>query len=271
MNAMDEMYQRLKIGDIERKHSRDDIFAVIESGRLVPSDPATTLTPKDEFIYRWRLANDIKKGSNRFEAFMLALYGRAYIESPELLEMYYRDVEVKARQVGEIALFANLHTQSGLSAVTIGFLGDTSRYPEHVRLGAQSANFNNTLGLSGLTRVNLDTYQRVVMDNNGELDIAHSVVSNTTRFQPFIIDNIGLHDDLSVTHERKDIRVGESQIEEWANSHPDWKEYVEGTMSAVQNGNTNPVLDFEVPENTEGYRNLATFERLLDFEREDSL
>lgn len=268
---MNNSEKRLEIGQIERTHSRDDVYAVLASGRLDPNDADTTLTATDEFIYRWSIAYDSTKDFPRLERFMLSMYGKAYLDSPELLEAYYKDVEVRARNVGQIALFANLRSESGLAAVTIGYLGETSEYPAHVRLNAQTANFDNTMGLSGLTRVKLEQYQRVAADQDGQVDILHSVFANTLRWNPFIVEHIALHDDLTTVTTRKDIHVGESEIKQWAEAHPSWQKWVEGTVRAVQVGTTNPIMDFMIPENTEGYHNLASFERLLDFERDDDL
>lgn len=272
---MKEIDHRLKISRIEHAHSREEAIAVIESGQLVPDDPSSTLNPKGEFIYRHSLANDHTKDFTRLERFMLSMYGRAYLESPELTEVFYKDVEQRARHIGEIALFANLHNESGLSAVTIGFLGDTSKYPDHVRLNAQSANFNNTLGLSGLTRVQLKAYQRVVKDQNQEVDPLRSVVANTLRLHPFMVEHIKLHDDLRTIVERRDMRVGEKEIKDWAEVHPEWQKYVEGTVRAVQAGAPNPIVDFWVPEVITDVDdimgNLGSFESLLDFERDDEL
>ncbi|MEO7904995.1 MAG: hypothetical protein ABIR91_04340 [Candidatus Saccharimonadales bacterium] len=269
------MNHRLTIGRIEHTHSRDEVFNVIESGRLVADDPSTVLSPQDEFIYRHSLVNDSRDDFTRLERFMLSMYGRSYFDSPELIEAFYKDTETRSRQIGEIALFANLCNESGLSAVTIGFLGDTGKYPPHVRLNAQSANFNNTMGLSGLTHVRLETYQRVVKDQEQEVDLLRSVVTNTFRWNPFIVEHIKIHDDLRTVVQRKDMRVGEREIKDWAETHPEWQKYVEGTVRAVQVGAPNPIIDFWVPEGITDLRaamgNLASFERLLDFEHDDDL
>lgn len=268
---MRDVNRSVEIGDIVAGHSREEAIAVIQSGRLSAGNPETVLTPEDEFTYRHRLAYGAVKDFSYLERFMLSMYGKPYLDAPELSEFFYKDLEISARNVGQIALFANLHTESGLSSITIGVLGDTEAYPRHVRLGAQSANFNNTLGLSGLTRVRVETYQRIVLDQDGQFDPLHSVLANTLRWNPFIVERIKLHNDLTTFMERKDMRVGERKIKEWAEAHPDWSQYVEGTVSAVQASSTNPIIDFTIPDNTDGYRNLASFERLLDFERDDDI
>lgn len=269
------MSHRLKIGRVEHAHSRDEVFSVIKSGQLAVDDPSTALSPQDEFIYRHSLVNDLRDDLTRWERFMLSMYGRSYFDSPELIEVYYKDIETRSRQIGEIALFANLHDESGLSAVTVGFLGDTGRFPPHVRLNAQSANFNNTMGLSGLTKVRLETYQRIVKDQEQEVDSLRSVVTNTFRWNPFIVEHIKVHDDLRTVVQRKDMRVGESEIKDWAEAHPDWQKYVEGTVRAVQAGTSNPIMDFWVPDGITdlktGMGNLAALENLVDFEQTDDL
>jgi len=272
MNDDDHLYE---ISRIEHTHSRDEVFSVIETGRLTADDPSTTLSPQEEFIYRHSLVNDSRTHLTRQERFMLSMYGRSYFDSPELIEAFYKDVETRSRQIGEIALFANLRDESGLSAVTIGYLGNTSEYPSHVRLNAQSANFHNTLGLSGLTRVRLETYQRVVKDRNQEVDSLRSVVMNTLRWKPYIVERIKVHNDLRTVVERKDMRVGEKEIKDWAETHPEWQKYVEGTVLAVQLRTTNPIMDFRVPEGitdlSDGVGKLAALENLIDSERTNDL
>ena len=268
---MSDLHRSIEIGNIVARHSREEAIAVIRDGHLHSGDIETVLTPEDEFTYRHKIAYGAVKDFSYLERIMLSMYGRSYLDAPELSEFFYHDIETRARNVGQIALFANLHNEHGLPAITIGFLRDTENYPEHIRLSAQSANFNNTLGLSGLTRVKLGAYQRIALDQDGQFDPLHSVLANTLHWNPFIVEHIKLHSDLTTFVERKDMRIGEREIKEWAEAHPGWEQYVEGTLGAVQAGVTNPIIDFAVPENTDGYRNLASFERLLDFERDDEL
>lgn len=272
-----EIARRLEIGRIHRGHTRDEVYSVLESGYLDPDDSTTALSPLDVFTYRWHIAYGRTDGIQDLERFMLSMYGKDYLDAPELLENYYHDVELRAQSVGQIALFANLHTTSGLSAVTVGFLGNTAAYPPHVRRDAQSANFNNTLGLSGLTRVKLKTYQRIVTDQDGQVDTMRSILANTTRWYPFVVENIKLRNDLRMVVERKHMHVGEIEIKAWAEAHPTWKTWIEGTVLAVQNGVTNPIAEYTIPENyatpesIADMRDLRSFELLQAFERDDDL
>jgi hypothetical protein len=243
-------------------HSREEAVEIIQSGHL---------EPEDEFTYRRYIANGGVKDFTHLERFMLSLYGRDYLDTPELCEFFYKDVEIKARNVGQLALFADTHTESGLSAVTIGILGNTEAYPKHVRLGAQSANFNNTRGLSGLTRVRLNEYQRVVLDQDGRVDLLRSVPTNTLRWNPFIVEHFKLFGDITTFMGRKDMRVGEAEIANWADTHPTWTTFVEDTLEAVRSGSTNPIIGFDIPKSTEEPRGLRAFEKMLDFERSDDM
>lgn len=269
---MRDLSRSVEITNIAASQSREDAIAVIQSGCLRPELPETALIPQDEFSYRHNIAYGVVKGFSRLERFMLSMYGRAYLDAPELSEFFYKDIETRAaRSAGQIALFANLYTKKGLSAVTIGFLGDTEVYPEHVRLSAQSANFSNTLGLSGLTRVKLETYQRIVLDKDGQLDLPHSVLVNTPRLNPFIVEHIKLHDDLHTRVERKEMIVGAREIKEWAIAHLGWSQYVKKTLGAVRSGTSNPIVDFHIPGHPDVFNNLASLEHVLNFEEDDDL
>ncbi len=235
----------LEIGRTLRSSTLEDVRTVIECGRLYPDDPGSELSPRDEFTYRSYLANGNQKDISDLERYLLSMYWRDYLAEPELISFFYDDVVRRAKHVGEIALFANLRSESGKSAVTVAYLGETERYPAHVRLGVQRANFHNTIGLSGLTRVRLGLSQRVALDSDGRVLPGESRPANVTWFNPFIVEHVKLYHDLRTVVERRDFRVGLKEIKEWTVDHPIWEEYVEAMVYALTNDMPNPHPKFK--------------------------
>lgn len=269
----DRIDRNIAIGRTAESHSRDQVYEVLTSGLLDPDDTDTQLSPEDEFTYRMHIARSGGKFDN-LEGFLLTMYGRSYIESPELTEIYYKDIEHRVRSIGEIALFANMSSPTGYKGVTVGYLGDTMAYPASVRRNAQRANFDNNIGLSGLTAVRLEKYQRIVRDSNGEYDPLRSVLSMTMRWHPYLAERIMLHKDLRTHVERKHMYVGKSEIQQWAEANPDWAEDIENTYNAVYAGVTNPKSDFEIPQDYDikithmNISNMRTFELIQETEKE---